>query len=100
MARHAAVDLSQVLGATGGELTDRLPPRELTALRNELEQAGLRLNRSCEADRELAELRTLYEPYIASLSNRLMTPIPRWRPASRTADNWQTSPANEGEAHF
>jgi hypothetical protein len=100
MARHAAVDLSQVLGEDVLGVTDRLPPHELTALRDELEQDGLRLNRSCEADRELAELRVLYEPYVTSLSNRLMTPLPRGRPASRTADNWQTSPANDSEAHF
>jgi hypothetical protein len=100
IARHAAVDLSQVLGAPGKELEDRLPPHELAALRNDLERAGLCLNRSCEADRELAELRRLYEPYIASLSHRLMTPIPLWRSTSRTADNWQTSPVNDSEAHL
>jgi hypothetical protein len=100
MARHAAVDLSQVLGEAVLGVTDRLPPHELTALRDELEQAGLRLNRSCEADRELAELRMLYEPYVTSLSNRLMTPIPLWHSTLHTPDNWQTSPANDGEAHF
>jgi hypothetical protein len=100
MARHAAVDLSQVLGEPVLRVTDRLPPHELTALRDELEQAGLRLNRSCEADRELAELRMLYEPYVTSLSNRLMTPIPLWHSTLHTPDNWQTSPANDGEAHF
>jgi hypothetical protein len=100
IARHAAVDLAQVLGDPTVRLADRLPPHELTALRNELEQAGLRPNRSPEADHELAELRRLYEPYVANLSHRLMTPLPRWRPASRTADNWQTSPATDGEAHF
>jgi hypothetical protein len=89
-----------VLGAPVVRAADRLPPHELTALRNELEQAGLSLNRSYEADRALAELRLLYEPYVTSLSNRLMTPLPRWRPASRTADNWQTSPTIDGDAHF
>src|ERR1700704_3172946 len=74
IARHAAVDLSQVLGAPGKELEDRLPSHELTALRDELEQAGLRLNRSWAAARAPPAPRMLYEPYVTSLSNRLMTP--------------------------
>jgi hypothetical protein len=81
IARHAAVDLTQVLGEGLVQLEDRLPPHELAAVRCELERAGLQLNASAEADRELAELRKSYEPYIASLSNRLMMPLPRWRPA-------------------
>ena len=74
--------------------------RTILLLRDALEQAGLHLNRSCEADRELAELRTLYEPYVARLSHRLMTPMPHWRPVSHTLDNWQASPANDGDTHF
>jgi hypothetical protein len=81
-------------------LDERLPPHELAALRCELEQAGLRLNRSPEADHELAELRRSYEPYIAGLSNRLMMPVPRWRPISREPDNWQTNPTIDGGPHF
>jgi hypothetical protein len=34
------------------------------------------------------------------LSHRLVTPIPLWRSASHTADNWQTSPTFDGEAHL
>lgn len=100
MARHAAVDLTQVLAEPLVRLEDRLPPRELAAVRCELEQAGLRLNRSCEANRELTELRQSYEPYIAGLANRLMMPVPGWRPVSREPDNWQTNPAVDGGPHF
>lgn len=100
IARHAAVDLAQVLAKPLVQLEDRLPPHELAAVRCELDRAGLRLNRSCEAERELAELRQLYEPYIAGLSDRLMMPIPRWRRVSREPDNWQTNPANDGGPHF
>lgn len=100
IARHAAVDLTQVLAEPSVQLEDRLPPHELAALRCELEQAGLRLNRSREAERELADLRTSYEPYIAGLSDRLMMPIPRWRRVSLEPDNWQTNPASDGGPHF
>jgi hypothetical protein len=64
IARHAAVDLTQVLAKPLVPLEDRLPPHELAALRCELERAGLRLNRSSEADRELTGPRRSYEPYM------------------------------------
>jgi hypothetical protein len=100
IARHAAVDLTQVLAKPRVPREDRLPPHELAAVRCELERAGLRLNRSSEADRELAELRQSYEPYIAGLSDRLMIPTPRWRRVTEEPDNWQTNPAIDGGPHF
>jgi hypothetical protein len=99
IARHAAVDLAQVLGDSPRQLEDRLPPRELDTMRHELEQAGLRLNRSSEADRELATLRMSYEPYLAAISSRLMMPISHWRRVSQAPDNWQTEPSRDGGAH-
>jgi hypothetical protein len=100
MARHAAVDLAQVLTQPRAPLEDRLPPHELASLRRELEQAGLHLNRSPEADHQLAALRTSYEPYVTALSQRLMMSVPRWRLASYAPDNWQTEPASDGGPHF
>jgi hypothetical protein len=100
IARHAAVDLSQLLGDRLKPLEDRLPPHELAAIRGELAQAGLILNSSRDADRELSALRALYEPYVAALSRRLMMPLPEWRRHSPRPDNWQTEPAREGGAHF
>jgi hypothetical protein len=100
MARHAAVDLTQVLAEPLVQLEDRLPPHELAAVRRELERAGLRLNRSREADRELAEFRKSYEPYIAGLSNHLIMPVPHWRATKQGPDNWQTNPASDGGPHF
>jgi hypothetical protein len=49
IARHAAVDLTQVLGDPLAGPEDRLPPHELAAVRNELERAGLHLNASSTA---------------------------------------------------
>ncbi len=98
IARQTAVDLAQVLGpsSVGPVLThDRLPPRELASVRDELERAGLRPSRSCAADRELTDLRNSYEPYIAVLSNRLMMPLPMWHAALPVLDNWQTNPPSE-----
>jgi hypothetical protein len=100
MARHAAVDLSQVLSARRIKHTDRLPPDELERVRRELEEAGLRLDRSPEADGRLAELRKAYEPYVVGLSRHLLTPLPPWRRVSETRDNWQTSPKRDALNHF
>jgi hypothetical protein len=100
IARHAAVDLTQVLGKPAVQVEDRLPPHELAAVRRELERAGLHLNASPDADRELAALRRSYEPYIAGLSDRLMMPVPYWRAADQHPDNWQTDPVRDGGPHF
>jgi hypothetical protein len=99
IARHAAVDLAQVLGDSPAQLEERLPAGELDAMRHELEQAGLRLTRSSESDRELAALRRSYEPYLAAISTRLMMPISDWRRVSNAPDNWQTEPPRDGGAH-
>ena len=96
IARHAAVDLSQVLTNPCPPPVDRLPPHELAAVRRDLERAGLRLNRSCKADRELADLRLSYEPYISRLADRLMVPLPRWRRVIDVPDDWQTNPTSDG----
>jgi hypothetical protein len=100
IARHAAVDLTAVLAQPAARFDDRLPPNELVELRRELEAAGLRPHRSCEADRALAELRRSYEPYVAGLSARFMVAVPRWRRVLPLLDNWQADPARDGEPHF
>jgi len=100
MARHAAVDLSQVLSARRVKHADRLPPDELERVRRDLEEAGLRPDRSPEAEGRLAEMRKSYEPYVAGLSRHLVVPLPPWRPASESRDNWQTSPKRDAMNHF
>jgi hypothetical protein len=100
MARHAAVDLSQVLSARPDHDADRLAPDELERVRRDLEEAGLRPDRSPEADGRLAEMRKSYEPYAAGLSRHLAMPLPPWTRASGTRDNWQTSPRHDGATHF
>jgi hypothetical protein len=100
MARHAAVDLSQVLSARRIKRTDRLRPEELERVRRELEEVGLRPDRSPEADDRLSEMRKMYEPYVAGLSRHLLMPLPPWRRVSETRDNWQTSPKRDAMDHF
>ncbi len=67
MARHAAVDLAQVVNARHDPgAADRLPEADLEVLRNALGTAGLRLRSDEDARDKLAKLRSMYEPYVHS----------------------------------
>jgi len=99
IARHAAVDLSQVFHVRYDASRDRLPRADLEHLREQLRAAGLRPQSSPDADARLEELRRSYEPYIAGLSEWLMMPLPPWWRPQPGRDNWQTSPKRDG-AHL
>src|ERR1700757_2057615 len=93
MARHAAVDLAQVVNAQyDPHAPDRLPPEELATLRKTLAAAGMRLRQGDEAELKLAKLRSLYEPYSAALAQRLLLSIPPWQRTEVRKDNWQSGP--------
>jgi len=92
MARHAVVDLSQVLyRPPRPPRDDRLPPPVLGRVRAVLEEAGIPLRDGAQADARLAELRRMYEPYVNSLSDLLLMPLPAWLPVPGVKDNWQKS---------
>src|ERR1700733_7039090 len=93
MARHAAVDLAQVVNARyDSAAPERLSEADLLALREALSAAGLRL-RSDEYGRDkLAKLRSMYEPYVHSTARNLMLTLPLWRHEPKTRDNWQAGP--------
>lgn len=100
MARHAAVDLTQVLHAVPDTAADRLSDNELEGLRRQIEGVGLKPARSLEANRRLLDLRRSYEPYITGLARTLMMPTPSWWHQHAARDNWQASPKAVGEAHL
>lgn len=92
IARHAVVDLSQVFGTPPKALPhDRLPPAELSRIRDTLAQHGLKLQDGDEADHKLIALRGMYEPYIFALANYLNQSLPPWIPQKKGKDNWQTT---------
>jgi hypothetical protein len=92
MARHAVVDLAQVLGRPPvGSAPDRLPSSELARLRTDLAAAGVVLHAGDGAEDKLAELRRMYEPYVAALSKHLLMPLPAWRAGAEPHENWRTS---------
>lgn len=100
MARHAAVDLTQVLRARPDAAAVRLSPEDLDHLREQLAGAGVHLNRSAESDARLTELRQSYEPFVVGLGRLLMMPVPSWWRARATKDNWQTAPKRDGGPHL
>jgi hypothetical protein len=93
MARHAAVDLAQVVNARyDSAAPDRLLQAELVVLRETLAAAGLRLRSDEYAGDKLVKLRSMYEPYVHSTARNLMLTLPPWRFAEKTRDNWQAGP--------
>jgi hypothetical protein len=92
IARHAVVDLSQVFGTAPRSLPhDRLPAEDLRRIRDILAQHGLKLHEGIDADRRLADLRGMYEPYIHALAVYLNQSLPPWIPQKKGKDNWQTT---------
>jgi hypothetical protein len=91
IARHAVVDLSQVLHVPPDPAApDRLPPEALAQIRTELRSAGVPLCARDAADENLRKIVRAYEPYVHALGARLMMPIPGWSDPGHAA-NWQTS---------
>jgi hypothetical protein len=93
MARHAAVDLAQVVHARYDPATpERLPEEEFEALRSALESAGLKLRSDDYGREKLAKLRSMYEPYAHGIARNLMLALPPWKHAEKLRDNWQVAP--------
>jgi hypothetical protein len=90
MARHAAADLSLVLGTRPStDPSDRLPARDLARVRQILAETGMPLRDGTEVDRHLSELRALYEPYVAGIADLCLLTLPPWLPDDEALDDWQ-----------
>jgi hypothetical protein len=93
MARHAAVDLAQVVNARYDPQTpERLTDENFNALRETLAVAGLKLRAGDEARQKLNKLRSMYEPYVHSTARNLMVALPPWQHPAKMRDNWQAGP--------
>jgi hypothetical protein len=91
ISRHAIVDLSQVLNCPPlTDIEDRLPDGGCEKMIALMEAAAI--PHSMEGcSQMLTELRQMYEPYIASLSRRLMMPVAPWISEKMQKDNWKTT---------
>jgi hypothetical protein len=97
MARHAVVDLAQVVNAQySPHDAARLTAEDQNRLRTDLAQHGVTLSNpsadGADANDKLAQLRILYEPYLYALSRRLLMTLPPWVATDRKKDNWQGGP--------
>jgi hypothetical protein len=93
MARHAVVDLTQVVNARyHRNAPDRLPLPELGRLRQGLAESGIKLRDGAEFDRRLTELRAKYEAYAVGIAANLSLTLPPWIHPEKRRDNWQAGP--------
>jgi hypothetical protein len=93
MARHAAVDLAQVVNARyDPQAAERLTDEQFDTLRETLVAAGLKLRSDDGARQKLNKLRSMYEPYVHSTARNLMVALPPWQTPAKTRDNWQAGP--------
>jgi hypothetical protein len=93
MARHAVVDLTQVVSAKyDPHRAERLSDEGLAELRKYLANAGMRVKQDDAADQKLRKLRSLYEPYSEALGQRLLLLVPPWLRTEVRKDNWQSGP--------
>jgi hypothetical protein len=93
MARHAVVDLAQVVYANyDPNIPDRLPTSELARLRARLAERGIQLKAGWESEQKLTQLRAMYEPYAQGVARNLLINLPPWIHIEGKKDNWQTGP--------
>jgi len=93
MARHAVVDLAQVVNAHYDPSSpDRLSDSDLAEIRTQLARKGLKLREGPEADQKIGQLRTLYEPYAQGIARNLFIELPPWIRHDPIKDNWRSGP--------
>jgi hypothetical protein len=93
MARHASVDLAQIVNARyDPQAPSRMTDDNFAALQERLAAAGLHLRAGVEARQKLERLRSMYEPYVYSTGRNLMLAIPPWQIPEKVRDNWQAGP--------
>jgi hypothetical protein len=93
MARHAMVDLAQVVSARyNPRPPDRLPLEELNRLRQSLAERGVKLRDGVQFEEKLSYLRSLYEPYAVAIALNLSITLPPWIHPEKHKDNWQAGP--------
>jgi hypothetical protein len=93
MARHAVVDLAQVVSAHYDPMSEeRLSEEDLVQIRTQLAQKGLRLGDGAVVEAKIHELRMKYEPYVMGIARNLYIPLPPWIRHDKIKDNWQAGP--------
>lgn len=91
MARHAMVDLSQILSLRPlTNLPDRLPAERYEQLHELLSESGVKVCTDGQSIERLREMRALYEGHAEALSRLLHMSLPPWMADHPFKDNWLT----------
>jgi hypothetical protein len=99
MARHALVDLSQVMSAGPiASPVDRLPAEKFQLIYDKLCASGVRVCRDEQSSVRLNDLRKLYEGYAEALSRYLEMPLPPFFLEHAKKDNWMAVAKVRAEA--
>jgi ion channel len=99
IARHAAIDLCQVLNVKP-IASPRLASADSDRILAALEKEGLHVTQGDDARERLVRLRKMYEPYVAGLSAALGMDLPPWIREGVYRDNWETTPKTDVELHL
>ena len=92
-ARHAVVDLAQLINAQyDPSAPDRLDPEQLAKFRQTLLEHGLRPRDPAKSEEKLTHLRSLYEPYALAMARTLSIELPPWMHSEKKKDNWEAGP--------
>ena len=59
-------------------------------MRERLKESGLEIV-GADAERQLARFRATYEPFLGSLAQYLMAPLPKWFSSEEHFDNWENN---------
>jgi hypothetical protein len=90
IARHALADLAEVLRVpASAPARDRLPPNEVSHVRDLLLECHASKNCTEAGDKKLRELREMYEPFLNGLSKRLLIEIPSWGVGRQFVEKWK-----------
>jgi hypothetical protein len=91
IARHALVDLTQVLSLRPlNNSPDRLPADRYEKVCKTLSRSGATIREDDRSFERLSELRALYEGYAEALSRYLYMPLPPWLAERPHKDDWLT----------
>ncbi len=91
MARHAIVDIAQVFSTAPHPSKDRLSHADFERMLSIVQPDQRWTADLADAEHRLSEMREMYEPYVAALSEFLVMPLPPWVLSEDTIDNWKTS---------
>jgi hypothetical protein len=91
MARHAVVDLAQVLDTSPTPGVTRLSSSDFAHLQDLLAASGIHVKEGTATEQKIAEIRETYEPFVSALTTRIQVVLPPWLPLEHSLDDWQTS---------